>query len=146
MDVNNIVLEALNQVVEQIKTNIDSKGKTASGKAKREMEIQQDGNVYRVMVTPYFQTLEEGRAGGKVPYNFKSIIKQWAIDKGLNFSTERELNRFSYLTARKIANFGTEQYRIGKRTDIYSDAINNFTDSLTNKLTELYQININKMI
>lgn len=146
MDVNNIVLDALNQVVEQIKTNIDSKGKTASGKAKREMEIQQDGNVYRVLVTPYFQTLEEGRSGGKVPYNFKDIIKQWAKDKGLNFSTERELNRFSYLTARKIANFGTEQYRIGKRNDIYTDAINNFTDSLTNKLTELYQININKMI
>lgn len=145
-DLNQVILNSLQELVGEIQQNIDRSGKTTTGKAKREIEIQSDGFNYKVLGVPYFNTLEDGREGGNVPKGFYYLIKDWAINKGLFQSTDRDLSRFAYFTSRKIANYGTEQYRLGKRTDIYTNTINNFIDTLTDKVSDFYMININKML
>ena len=72
----------------------------------------------------FFAVLETGRKAGKVPKNFRQIIEKWATDKGLSFDTPAKLRSFSYLVARKIAREGTKQYRTGRRTDVFTEAIN----------------------
>lgn len=133
---NDIILNSLQELVVEIQTNIDKSGKNATGNARNSIEIQSDGNSYRLLGVPYFVFLEEGRPGGNVPKGFYNIIKQWAVNKGLFSSDDRSLSRFAYFTARKIADFGTVQYGIGKRTDIYTDAIDSFTESLQDKLLD----------
>lgn len=145
-DLNSVILSSLQEVVSEIQANIERSGKNTTGRAKNSLEIQSDGTNYKVLGVPYFNTLEDGREGGNVPKGFYYLIKDWAVNKGLFQSTDRELSRFAYFTSRKIANYGTEQYRLGKRTDIYTDTINNFIDTLTDKVSDFYMININKML
>ena len=140
--IEKVILDSLQALKAEIQQNIDATGKTASGKAKREIEIVREGDTYKLIGVPYFNILEEGRAGGRVPKGFYHIIKQWAVDKGIFAATDRDLSRFAYFTSRKIANFGTEQYRTGKRTDIYTDSVNKYVDSLSNKIGIFYQKSI----
>lgn len=142
VDIEKVILDSLQSLKAEIQQNIDTTGKTASGKAKREIEIVREGDTYKLIGVPYFNTLEEGREGGKVPKGFYYIIKQWAVDKGIFAATDRDLSRFAYFTSRKIANFGTEQYRLGKRNDIYTDSVNRYVDSLSNKIGIFYQKSI----
>lgn len=146
MDLNEIVLGCLNEFVEEMKTNIVQSGKNTTGKAKDNIRIEHENGNYKVIGVPYFNTLEEGREGGKVPKGFYHIIKKWAVDKGLFGSTDRELSRFAYFTSRKIADMGTEQYRLGKRTDIYTDARNKLIEKLKTKVLQTSRINIKKLL
>ena len=60
---------------------------------------------------------------GNKPQNVSvGVIKQWAIDKGITFSSEKELNSFSYFTAKKIEREGTQRFR-EPRNDIYTPAL-----------------------
>lgn len=145
-DLNSVILSSLQDVVAEIQQNIVNSGKNVTGKTKNSLEIQSDGTSYKVLGVPYFNTLEDGRPGGKVPKGFYHIIKEWAVNKGLFQSTDAGLSRFAYFTSRKIADFGTRQYRLGKRTDIYTDTVKNFIDTLTDNLGEQYKLIINDML
>lgn len=117
--------------VEQARLNIIQRhtaaGQKASGRTIASMYTEAVETGTSVTVTLYgrkfFQGLETGRKGGKVPKGFYHIIKQWAIDKHLTFANNRELCTFSYFVAKKIASNGTKLFRNGGRNDIYSPEI-----------------------
>lgn len=142
MNIEEIVLDSLQDLVQKIQTNIDRSGKNAGGTARSSLQIEHNGDEYRITAVPYFSILETGRGPGKVPYRFQDVIKEWAQRKGLNFSTERELNSFAYLTARKIAREGTRQFKDGRRTDIYTDVTEEFVGSLAEKIVAFYDLDV----
>lgn len=119
-EVQNIVFEELEDLRKRIISNIDSSGRRASGRTSESMRTDVSENRGVLFGRMAFGTLETGRKPGKVPVGFYQIIKQWVIDKGISFDSQSERNSFAYLVSRKIAREGTQLYRRGADTDVYT--------------------------
>lgn len=135
-------LEALKQ---RIIENHRSAGQVASGRtiASLKVEITEDGGV--LWGRSAFGTLETGRKGGKVPAGFWKIIRQWMDDKGIQVEKP---DSFAYLVARKIAREGTQLFRNGGRSDIYSPEVNDTVERVSDGIgilfgSEVEHINLN---
>lgn len=122
-EVQNIVFEELEDLRKRIISNIDSSGRRASGRTSESMRTDVSENRGVLFGRMAFGTLETGRKPGKVPVGFYQIIKQWVIDKGISFDSQSERNSFAYLVSRKIAREGTQLYRRGADTDVYTAEI-----------------------
>ena len=147
MEISEIITKNITDLIKQIQTNIVTSGKTASGRTKNSLSYEEvEPNHFIVTGAAHFETLEKGRPAGKVPHRFSDIIKLWAVDKGLFAPTDKNLSSFAYFTAKKIADYGTEQHRLGKRTDIYSDAIKDFVQKTERDVSDFYKLEINKLI
>lgn len=131
---NYIINEELLKLKDVTAANMQAQGLNASGKTSKSLEVVMSDNGGALMGRSFFAVLETGRKAGKVPKNFRQIIEKWATDKGLTFETPAKLRSFSYLVARKIAAEGTKQYRTGRRTDVFTDAINETVTSIQNQL------------
>lgn len=124
-------------LVKRIRHNLQATGTNASGKTSESLEYEVDSDGVTIYGRPYFQGVEIGRPGGKVPRNFSGIILQWMQDKGIDGKfgdTDSQKRSAAYLIARKIANDGTRLWNSGGRTDIYSEAVDEALDDLGNKL------------
>lgn len=135
-------LEALKQ---RIIENHRSAGQVASGRtiASLKVEITEDGGV--LWGRSAFGTLETGRKPGKVPAGFWKIIRQWMDDKGIQVEKP---DSFAYLVARKIAKEGTQLFRNGGRSDIYSPEVKDTVDRVSDGIgilfgSEVEHINLN---
>ncbi len=135
-------LEALKQ---RIIENHRNAGQVASGRtiASLKVEITEDGGV--LWGRSAFGTLETGRKGGKVPAGFWKIIRQWMDDKGIQVEKP---DSFAYLVARKIAKEGTQLFRNGGRSDIYSPEVKDTVDRVSDGIgilfgSEVEHINLN---
>ena len=131
---NYIINEELLKLKDVITANMQAQGLNASGKTAKSLEVVMSETGGALMGRSFFAVLETGRKAGKVPKNFRQIIEKWATDKGLTFETPAKLRSFSYLVARKIAAEGTKQYRTGRRTDVFTDAVNETVTSIQNQL------------
>lgn len=130
----------------QIINNMRATGKVASGNTIRNInaftEVTADG-VHGSITAPMFSflTTETGRKGGKVPANFYQIIYKWTLDKNLQFQKNWKRKSFAWCVAQKIAKMGTQQYRQGKRTDIYTDVTANLVKDIKKELADGKTIN-----
>ena len=131
---NYIINEELLKLKDVIAANIVAQGLNASGKTAKSLEVVMSETGGALMGRSFFAVLETGRKAGKVPKNFRQIIEKWATDKGLTFETPARLRSFSYLVARKIAREGTKQYRTGRRTDVFTEAVNETVTSIQNQI------------
>lgn len=118
-----IVFEELQDLKTRIADNIKSEKRNASGQTIASMHVDVNDSNVVLFGRKAFGTLETGRRPGNVPKGFYGIIKQWAIDKGLSFKSDRERNTFAYFVSRKIAAEGTSLYRAGGDANIYSKEI-----------------------
>lgn len=132
MSLEQTIFEALEQARHEILANMAAKNENASGRTSRgfrtetyaggvrivlaheefatiECKPNGEGSV-QVGVAP-LETLEIGKAAGKVPHGFYYIIKQWTRDKGIEFGKESERQTFAYFASRKIAKRGTRRSR-----------------------------------
>lgn len=135
-------LEALKQ---RIIENHRNAGQVASGRtiASLKVEMTEDGGV--LWGRSPFGTLETGRKPGKVPAGFWKIIRQWMDDKGIQVEKP---DSFAYLVARKIAREGTQLFRNGGRSDIYSPEVKDTVDRVSDGIgilfgSEVEHINLN---
>lgn len=135
-------LEALKQ---RIIENHRNAGQVASGRtiASLKVEMTEDGGV--LWGRSAFGTLETGRKGGKVPAGFWKIIRQWMDDKGIQVEKP---DSFAYLVARKIAKEGTQLFRNGGRSDIYSPEVKDTVERVSDGIgilfgSEVEHINLN---
>lgn len=135
-------LEALKQ---RIIENHRSAGQVASGRtiASLKVEMTEDGGV--LWGRSAFGTLETGRKGGKVPAGFWKIIRQWLDDKSIQVEKP---DSFAYLVARKIAREGTQLFRNGGRSDIYSPEVKDTVERVSDGIgilfgSEVEHINLN---
>jgi hypothetical protein len=85
-EAKNIVIKALEELKERIAANIDGNAPVskASGNTAKSMHVEETGSGATLFGRRAFGTLETGRKGGKVPQNFRSIIRQWILDKGIS--------------------------------------------------------------
>lgn len=163
-DIDQAMYAALERIRLKIVENINSKGLRASGKTERSMHIERDEYGMRLVGLPYFQSLELGRPAGRVPRNFRSIIRQWIIDKGLSVRMipykrqpserwqpkysveERSLRIMAGAIAHTIATRGTLLYRQGGRMDIYSPVIAEEVEQLSRQYTDIIAKSISRVL
>lgn len=111
-------------------------GQRASGKTIASLHIEMLEDKGILWGRQAFKVLESGRKGGKVPKGFYKIIQQWVKDKGIQVENPKS---FSYLVARKIANEGTNLFRDGGRTDIYSSDLEKTIENIKNKVFGIFE-------
>lgn len=140
-EMNDILSEWAENVIGKIQSNLDSTGTTASGKTKQslryEVETDEYGGKLTIYGRQYFQSVEEGRPAGKIPYKFQDIIRQWMRDKGIESQfgeKEWQKRNAAYLIAQKIKDSGTMLYRDGGRLDIYSNVFDEELPKLKEKM------------
>lgn len=149
MTIEQNIVTILTQCRDEIRANMSAKGINASGRTSRAFKVVQRkdgialildrsqrieipceprgiGSVF-ARVAP-LETIEIGRGGGKVPRGFYYLIKQWSRDKGIQFGSESERQRFAYFTARKITREGTRRHTT--HVDVYSTPVNKAVDML----------------
>lgn len=141
-NLNEILTDWCVNVIKRIRENLDATHTTASGKTKESLEFELTD--YGVIITarPFAKGVETGRPGGGIPRNMTDIISQWIIDKGIEshfeIETPSQLRSVAYLIGQKIKREGTELYREGGRTDIY-------TEPSQEELEKLYDLLFHKI-
>jgi hypothetical protein len=113
----------LERAREGIVANIESKGIKASGRTQNSLEVVFVSDTHAQIVqragkvAPY-QTLEVGRAPGKVPYDLQTTLYQWSVDKGISFCSDKERLKFANALKWEIAREGTKRHK--RHEDVYS--------------------------
>ena len=120
--------------IDQVKSNLGTSGTSATGKTSDSLryEITEEGTkiVLTVFGRPYFATVETGRkAGGGISRAMIENITAWVSARGIPESAVWGI-------ATKIQKEGTELFRKGGRTDIYSDLKEGFADKIFQEVTE----------
>ena len=115
---------------DEIRTAIASKGLRASGRTQASLRVYEDGNEIGLEGRAIFSALQYGSSAwtGKtgIPCTFeafRSIIYQWATDKGLNLGQAKEFNKAVGAITWSIINRGTRLHRQGGRLDVYDTLI-----------------------
>ena len=133
---NNILIPAFVRLRQRIASNILKTGRNASGRTIKSLRVV-PVNSFEVQLRGRFPfgTMETGRKGGKVPYHFVDIIKQWIEDKRIKVTPvpivrkskytpyQRGLNALAGAIAYKIRKQGTQLHRAGGDDAIYSKEI-----------------------
>lgn len=136
-NVSNTIAGILTQARDEIRANMQTQNINASGRTSAALQVRQNGSrielVKEAGENAPFQTLQYGRSGGKVPAGFYYIIKQWTIDKGLQFDTESKRGTFAYFTARKIAREGTKRHET-PNTQVYSEPIKKAVETVSQEV------------
>jgi hypothetical protein len=139
----------LDKMVAEMRENLAKTNTNASGRTSASLRVVMTNTGGEIWGRRYFRGVEQGRAGGKVPHNFTSIIRQWILDKGLPVQAiqykrkpsakwqpkytpeERGLRQMASAIAHTIEKSGTSLYRKGGRQDIFTNVIEeNKTDIL----------------
>lgn len=155
-----VLLEELNALAERIKANHKNAGQVASGKTLRSIHVETSEKNGTLYGRAYFGVLETGRRAGRVPRNFQQIILQWMKDKGVHADpipykrkpsarwrpkyTAQERGDYSLAgaIATRIRKEGTELYRKGGRTDIFSNEIPVTTERILQRLALVFSKDI----
>ena len=118
------------QLRDEIKQSIADKGLTASGRTQNSLRVYVDGNTVVLEGRAFFASLEYGSApwSGKTGIHcsyeeFKSIIYQWASDKGLNLGQASDFEKAVANIAWVIMRSGTKLHRNNGYIDVYDSLI-----------------------
>lgn len=134
---------------EAIKRNMEAKGRNASFRSVKSLRpvVENDEHAYLEGLSS-FVVMERGRRGGKVPYGFVGIIRQWILDKGIPVKLipskrwrpnekspyERGLDRMAGAIAHKIMTSGTRLHRQKGFDDIFTSKIEEIMSQLERDL------------
>jgi len=144
------VEEVLQQELDTLKADIINRHELArqvvSGRTRDSFEVVVDSRGGQLLGASYVGVLERGRGRGDVPKGFYHIIKRWAEAKNITFKSEADKNRFAYFVAKKIREEGTALYRSQQPEDIFTTAISDFEDRLTERLSVYYLSEIKNTI
>ena len=108
----NKIFKLFDEVIQDLKDEMEARNKVASGKTLRSFELRNTEEGYELIqsiddAAPLY-ILQEGREPGKVPYDFTSILEKWSEEKGIVFTTERERHSFAYLLGKRIKERGIQ--------------------------------------
>lgn len=133
-----IMREEVERARQLIINHIRINGQNASGRTIASLKVEQPSEDETILWGHKpFGVLETGRRAGKIPYGFRSIIRQWMKDKGLHgrpipYKTDRthkytpqERGDMSMAgaIAHTIATKGSKLHRTGGRADVYSNVV-----------------------
>lgn len=147
-------------MVAEMRDNLAKTKTNASGRTSASLRVVMTDTGGQIWGRRYFRGVEQGRAGGNVPRNFTSIIRQWILDKGLAPSAipykrkpsanwqpkytpeERGLRQMASAIAHTIEKSGTSLYRSGGRKDIFTNVIEENKESIKKIAKEIITTNI----
>lgn len=126
------------KLVTEIRQELADKGVNASGRLSDSVEYRIDGNAVEIWAYDYMEQAQFGTPPThSVTMNFVNQLAQWALDKGLVVNHKYAL-RFGYLTAAKIATYGSTKYRGSRPVD---DVLEKpVQDVLDTKYADLQQV------
>lgn len=138
-DTQAVLAWAFENLRQRISANIESTGRTASGRTQESLRVEvvadAEGFSATLYSRPFFGTLETGSQPWRTQYRhppkfFRDIIATWIADKGLDLSP--------YLVARKIMREGSAIYRAGGKPDVYSDEIPTTIDEIRKAIVSAF--------
>lgn len=152
-DIRTLVISHVERIRTGIVQNMASQGRTTSGASVQSLLTVPDGKAIgaTLMGAPQWAVMQHGRKPGKVPGNFREIIKEWAKKKGISIqpkqgqSQESALNSFSYLVARSIMKNGTKLYRDKGYNDIFDTLIDQEAEKLAEAAQGLLSVEIDRI-
>jgi len=153
------ILQAHLEVVKQkITSAMAAHKRNASGRSVASLNVQSQDFIGALWGSKSFWAMERGRKGGKVPYKFIDIIKQWIVDKGISVKPipakrasakhspyERGLNSFAGAVAYTIMKKGTKLHRDHGYNDIYTTAINEELEAMAKEYIFISKEQIGKI-
>lgn len=160
----NEILKILDECRAEIVTNMQAEGVTVTGRTSGSLAVEDRGEHLVLIQRPEgapIETTQFGREGGKVPFGFRQIIKQWIIDKKIQTKDipyirkpserwqpmytpqERGLAAAAGAIAHKIAKVGTDRFANPKQ-NIYTEPIDKAIDKISNFLLIEITTNIRK--
>lgn len=126
-------------------------GRISSGRSVASLQIEVKDSKGNLSGDKQWETMQRGRRPGKVPSNFREIIKNWVRAKGINIqprigqSQKQAIESFSYLVTRNIMQKGTKLYRDKGYNDIYDTLLDEEIKKLTNETTSVLELGIDKL-
>lgn len=126
-------------------------GRTSSGRSVASLEVEVKGSEGILSGDAQWKTMQRGRGPGKVPYNFREIIKNWVRAKGISIqprkkqSQEQAIESFSYLVTRNIMEKGTKLYRDKGYNDIYDSLLEEEIKKLSTDISVMFELDIDKI-
>lgn len=121
-----VVTQALEEVAEEIRQNIDELGLRASGKTQKSLRVAKTKSGARLLGRAAFDTLERGSAPGLRGRWFDDVIAQWMAAKGIGGDPKR--------IAWSIRRYGTKTWQQGGRIDVYTPNVIKAVDEVSKKL------------
>ena len=158
------ILKILTECKAEIINNMQSEGVTVTGRTSGSLSVEDRCDHLVLVQKPEgapIETTQFGREGGKVPFGFRQIIKQWIIDKKIQTKdipyirkpserwqpmyTPQELGLAAAAgaIAHKIAKVGTDRFANPKQ-NIYTEPIDKAIEKISNFLLTEITTNIRK--
>lgn len=126
-------------------------GRISSGRSVASLQIDVKDSKGNLSGDKQWETMQRGRRLGKVPSNFREIIKNWVRQKGISIqpkegqSQKQAIESFSYLVTRNIMQKGTKLYRDKGYNDIYDTLLEEEIKKLTNETASVLELEIDKL-
>lgn len=147
--IGDIIEKALNDCKDKIIQNHQSKGQVATGNTMRSLKVVRLNDYHLQLVQSGEEfaplgTLDEGKAPGKVPFNFWHIIARWAEAKGITFADTKQANRFARAVAWNIHTDGTKRFR--NNVDVVKTPVEECKQEVLKAATNFFKTEIQQQI
>lgn len=126
-------------------------GRSASGSSVASLDVEVSGNNGILSGGKQWEVMQRGRGPGKVPSNFREVIKNWVRARGINIqpkgeqTQEQAIESFSYLVTRNIMQKGTKLYRDNGYNDIYDTLLKEEVEKLSNGVSSVFELEVNSI-
>lgn len=150
-EVDRLLTLHLGNIKVRIAQRMAALGRISSGRSVASLQIEVKDSKGNLSGDKQWETMQRGRRPGKVPSNFREIIKNWVRAKGINIqprigqSQKQAIESFSYLVTRNIMQKGTKLYRDKGYNDIYDTLLDEEIKKLTNETTSVLELGIDKL-
>lgn len=142
-----ILAKHLENIKAGITQEMTARHRMASGRSVASLAVEPTGQMaYGLFGGPQWARMQEGKAPGKVPYNFRDIIKDWIKAKGISVTGGNSgLNSAAFCIARSIAKNGTRLYREHGKDDIIDSVVERELNSLSVEAVGVVGLEIDKI-
>lgn len=150
-EVNKLLIFHLGNIKVGIAQRMAALGRMSSGRSVASLQIEVKDSKGNLSGDKQWETMQRGRRPGKVPSNFREIIKNWVRAKGINIqprigqSQKQAIESFSYLVTRNIMQKGTKLYRDKGYNDIYDTLLEKEIKNLTNETASVLELEVDKI-
>ena len=128
-----------------------SSGRSASGNSVASLDVEVSDGEGVLSGGKQWETMQRGRGPGKVPSNFREVIKNWVMAKGISIqpkgkqTQEQAIESFSFLVTRNIMQKGTKLYRDKGYNDIYDTLLREEIEKLSDGISSVFELEVNSI-
>ena len=150
-DIKVILTLRMEAIKGKIAQRMEAKRRTVTGRSVGSLAVVVQGMQAYLEGDPQWQVMQNGRAPGKGPYNFREIIKQWIDDRGIYVSPqgkqteESAKNSLAFLISRSILEKGTSLYRNNGYSDIYDSVVEEEVKNMEKQTGAFFEAEVDKI-